>query len=76
MLTDEIQQAKGEEGSNQLYQLAMAAFSLSNGRSYNTQPDNKRAEELTSQLNAVKHEAIRKQCNWENQPPRSYGVKN
>ena len=63
-LTDDIQQASGQESTHQIYQLAMAAFALSNGENYQAKADSGKVDELSAQLAAVRHEAIRKQCNW------------
>ncbi len=63
-LEDEMQQAEGAQSTNQIYQLAMAAFAMSNGDSYSTRPDTHKTEQLQAQFNAARQEAIRKQCNW------------
>lgn len=63
-LTDEIQQASGEEGTQHIYQLAMTALALSNGNSYQARPDTQKTERLKEQLAELRHEAVRKQCHW------------
>jgi hypothetical protein len=63
-LTDELKQANGEESSNQIYQLAMAAFAMSNGNSYSTKADSRKADELNLRMSEVRREAIRKECRW------------
>lgn len=62
VLEDEMQQANGEASGQQIMQLAMAAFAMSNGQSYHTRADSSKADALTEKYNAVRHEAIRKQC--------------
>jgi len=63
-ITDEIQQATGEQSTNQIYQLAIAAFALSKGDNYNAKADSNKTDQLNAQLNEVRREAIRKDCNW------------
>ena len=63
-LNDEIQQATDAQSTKQVYELAMTAFALSNGDSYNARPDTSKSDALKARLDTVRHEEIRKQCNW------------
>ncbi len=62
-LNEEIQTAHEEQSTHAMLQLAKTALALSNGDSYNAQPETDKTDHLKAQLDEVKHEAIRKQCN-------------
>ncbi len=62
ILKEELQAATAEETKDQIYQLAIAAFAMSNGTNYTAKSDTKKSERLNVQLKEIDHESIRKQC--------------